>query len=138
METNEGRGVFASGAGALLGALGVYLLIAGFGGGVDWRTRWTFDQAGRLELEGVFIFFGLVVGVVLGAPAGAAFAVRLAGRGRALRTALLALVLAAVSVTILMRVVPTGPNDPVIAPYAVWAAVFAAGAAARAIVTRRT
>lgn len=126
----------AAGAGAFVLALALYMLISGFGGGVSWSERWSFDQYGHLELEGVFIGVGLGAAIILAAPLGAAVGSLLAGGVRPLRTALLTAALAGVLVFLVLRIVPQGRSDPAIAPYFVWSAIFLAGLAAQMLATR--
>lgn len=135
MEAERG-GALAAGMGAFLVAFPVYMLMAGFGGGVSWSERWTFDQQGRLELEGVFLMVALVVAVVLAAPLGAASGIQLTHRKRPLLTALLTAIFAVVLVSLVLGIVPSGPDDPVIVPYLVWFSIFLAGVLAR-LLTRR-
>lgn len=132
----KGRSAIAAGTGALLSGVVVYMLLAGFGGGVRWSERWSFDQRGRLELEGAVLLFGLVVAIVVAAPLGAAAGVRLSGGRRPWLTSLLTGILASLFCLLIFRIIPSAPSDPVIAPYLVWGSVFLAGGGGHLIATR--
>jgi hypothetical protein len=117
---------WTAGFGGLIGGFLIYAALAGLGGGVDWEDRLTFDQSGELELEGLGIFYGIVLGAALGAPLGAYFALRLTGAARAGRTAVLTFPAAALLTALGLWVVPSGPRDPVIAPFVVFGGWFLA------------
>src|SRR5687768_16429367 len=117
------RHLLRAGLGGFIGAFVVYLIIAGLGGGVDLEDRLTFDQSGELELEGIGIGLALVAGPVIGLPIGTYAALR--GRGsRAGATALVAGLLAGLATWLVVGVVRSGPEDPVVAPYLVFCSWF--------------
>jgi hypothetical protein len=128
----QGRsGFLAAGLGGALGGALVYLLMPGFGEGVDLEDRLTFDQSGELELEGLAIIFGLALASAVGVTLGAYLALKIVGASQAGVTALLS-ILATPGLTLLAGwAVPSGPNDPVIAPYVVLGVWFLSPSLAR-------
>ena len=114
----------AAGIGAVIAGFLVYVALAGMGGGVDWEDRLTFDQSGELELEGVGIALGFVVAIVIGVPLGAYIALRRAHVPAAGRTAWAVIIPTAAVTALAVRIVPTGPADPVLLPYAVLGSWF--------------
>jgi hypothetical protein len=110
--------------GGLVGAMIVYMLVAGIGGGVDLEDRLTFDQSGELELEGIFIGVGLVVGPVLGLPIGVYALLRRRRAPRAGTTALAALLPAWAATWAAVNLFSSGNEDPVVAPYFVFGSWF--------------
>jgi hypothetical protein len=125
-EVNGASRVWVAGLGGLIGGFLVYAAVAGLGGGVDWEDRLTFDQSGELELEGLGIFYGIVLGAALGAPLGAYLALRYMGAAGAGATAVLTFLAAALLTTLGLWVVPSGPRDPVVAPFVVFGGWFLA------------
>lgn len=115
---------WAAAVGALVGGFLVYVAVAGMGGGVDWEDRLTFDQSGELELEGVGILAGLVLGSVVGAPIGTYLSLQLFGARRAGTTALATIPTCALIAFLAFWLVPTGPADPVLTPYVVFGGWF--------------
>lgn len=130
------RSIVASGSGALVGGFLLYALIAGFGGGVDWEDRLTFDQSRELELEGVYMFLGIVAGPLIGAPLGSYLVLRYAGAARPVVTALIVAGPAAAVTALAFGVIPTDPNGAVIEPYVVFGGWGLSGAAVRWLVER--
>lgn len=123
----------------MLGAVaGVVLLVIltilffRWAGGISAYDIVTLDQQGRLELEGLAIFYMQVLAVVLAAPLGCWFALRKARAAAAGPTALLTIPWSWLLSTLVLRHIPTGPEDPVVLPWASLAATAVAAALARA------
>lgn len=126
-----------SGIGALVGGLFLYLIVAGFGGGVDWETRFTFDQGSELELEGIAIFAGIVLGAMVGAPIGAFIALQSVRAPAAITTAVALVLPSALGTALAMWIIPSGPDDPVLAPFGVFGVWFLASYLIRRAVEKR-
>lgn len=131
-----GRRLAAAALGALVGGLGLYLLLSNIGGGLGWEDRLTLDQSGRLELEGLGIFLGLLVGAVVGAPLGTYLGLRYTGAERAAQTAGGALVLVVAWSLLAPNLVPSGPDDPVVLPWVLFGGWGVCAALARTYVER--
>jgi hypothetical protein len=131
------RGPLVAGAGGFVGGFLLYALLAGLGGGVDWEDRLTFDQSGELELEGLGILLGVVVGAAAGVPLGAYIALRRAGVSRAGLTAILTAFATAAATTTTFALLQPGPQDPLIAPYAVFGGWFLLPLLVRYVIERR-
>jgi hypothetical protein len=114
----------AAGIGAVMAGFLFYVALAGIGGGADWEDRLTFDQGGELELEGLGIALGFVVAIVIGVPLGAYIALRRVHVPAAGRTAWAVIIPTAAITALAVRIVPTGPADPVLLPYAVFGSWF--------------
>ncbi|HEV3473214.1 MAG TPA: hypothetical protein VG408_08440 [Actinomycetota bacterium] len=130
-------GVWAAALGALIGGFVIYSAIAGMGGGLDWDDRLTFDQSGELELEGIGIILGLVAGPLIGAPLGAYVALRLIHARKAGVTAFALILPSALITGLAFRLVPTAPDDPVLAPYFVFGGWFVCALVTRWLMVRR-
>ena len=130
------RRVLAAGLGALIGGFLVYVALAGMGGGVDWEDRLTMDQSGELELEGIGLLLGIVAAVVVGIPVGAYLGLRWTGAQKRAITAVAVGAIGALVTTAVLWAVPSGPDDPVLLPYAVFGSWFLIGAATRAVIER--
>jgi hypothetical protein len=128
---------WVAGVGGFLGGFVSYALLAGLGGGVDWEDRLTFDQSGELELEGVGIWLGIVVGAALGAPLGTYVALRRANAPRAGPTAVLTAIATAAVTTVTFLLLQSGPQDPLVAPYAVFGGWFLVPLLVRYVVERQ-
>lgn len=133
-EPSSGKSIGAACLGAVLGlAVVVVLTILFFqwAGGITPYDIVTLDQQGQLELGGLAIFYMLVVAVVIGAPLGCWLMLR---RIRAVgvgATALLTIPWFWPSWTLGLRGIRSGPNDPVILPYAFVGAIVLGAALAR-------
>lgn len=135
---NDRRAALAAAIGALIGGFLVYAGVAGMGGGIDWEDRLTFDQSGDLELEGIAILGGLIVGPLVGAPLGTYLALRLVAEPRAGVTAWAVMPVCAIVTFLAFSLVPSGPSDPVLAPYAVFGGWFVSALLTRLFVMSRS
>jgi cytochrome c biogenesis protein CcdA len=126
-----------AGVSAFITGFLIYVAVAGLGGGVSWEDRLTFDQSGELELEGVGIFFGIILGATVGAPLGTYIALRWTRAAAAGTTAAGAAFATGLVTALALWVVPTGPQDPILAPYAVFGGWFLAPFLTRRIVIHR-
>lgn len=105
--------------GALFGFL-IYSLLAGVGGGIDWTDRLTLGQRGDFGLEGLGIFYGVVLGAVVGVPLGTYAGLKLSGVDRTGVVAWVSGAMAA-AVSIPAWIATQGnSDDPIIAPYLVF------------------
>lgn len=121
--------------GAVAGVVLVVILAILFfrwAGGISTYDILTLDQQGRLELEGLAIFYMQVLAVFLAAPLGCWFALRKARAAAAGATALLMIPWSWMLSALVLRHVPTGPEDPIVLPWASLATVAVAAALARA------
>lgn len=131
-----GKRMGAAAVGAVIGGLGLYLLVTNLGGGLTWEDRLTLDQGGRLELEGITIFIGVAVGTVLGAPLGTLIALKLMRAERAAQTCAGTVMLTIPLALVAVQVVPATSQDPVVLPYVLFGGWGVAAALARAYVER--
>ncbi len=87
-----------------------------------------------MELGGVLLFPYLGIVLLLGGPAGCWVALRSRRARAGLPTSLLLALLSVVSLLALYTTVRSGPDDPVVVPYALVVAVAASAAIARFVV----
>lgn len=142
-EPKSGRSIAAATLGSMLGVAVVVVLTVLFfqwAGGITPYDIVTLDQQSRLELEGLAIFYLQVAAVVIGAPLGCWFMLRKARASGASATAVLTIPWFWLFWTVALRQIPSGPNDPLVLPYAFLAAIALAAALARisTLLIRRT
>lgn len=119
-EEKPGASVAAAGVGALIEVAVVVvsaILFFQWAGGITPYDIVTLDQQSRLELEGLAIFYMQVVAVVLGAPSGCWVVLRKLRASGARATALLIIPWVSLLWTLVLRRIPSGPNDPLVLPY---------------------
>lgn len=142
-----GSGPRARPAGYLRAAAGAALGVAGVGvvaaflveptiGGASAAQILSFDHGGELELEGLLIYFVLALAVLLGAPLGVWVALRAGHCTRAAWTAVGAGILALGATMLVLQMVPSEPDDPVLEPYVVVLVASLCGLLSRALVLR--
>jgi len=131
------RGYAAAVVGATLGVVGTALvgsLAVASAAGVSPVVVLTLDQDGVMELGGVLLFPYLGIVLLLEGPAGCWVALRSRRARAGLPTSLLLALLSVVSFLALYTTVRSGPDDPVVVPYALVVAVAASAAIARFVV----
>ena len=111
-----------AGAGGLLGGFPLYALIAGLGGGVTWEDRFAVGQTAHhhLSMAGILFPWAIALGATVGAPLGAFLALRLVRARGAGPTALLAVLTTGAATALVSSITPTGEEDPILLPYAVF------------------
>lgn len=133
----SGRNTWGAGLGSFVTAFVIYMIVSGFGGGIDLEDRLTFDQSGELELEALAILAGLVLGALIGIPLGTWIGLRVVRADGGAFTALMTIVPTAGVGLLSLQIVPASPDDPVIAPFIVFGSWFLVPFTVRWLIDKR-
>lgn len=131
------RNAWGAGVGSFILASVIYLIVSGFGGGVDFEDRLTFDQSGELELEGLAILGGLVLAALIGIPLGTWIGLRVIRADSGALTALMTIVPTAGVGLLSIQLAPGSPDGPVVAPFLVFGSWFLVPFAVRYLIDKR-
>ncbi|MCA1708204.1 MAG: hypothetical protein LC808_34975 [Actinobacteria bacterium] len=131
-------GFLVAAIGSMLG-MGAVFIIAGLAIHLTREPTFpetlSFDHDGQLELGGIFIFLVVIVALVLGAPFGTWFALKLGDHDRRWATVIAVAILAPIIGLVGLGRVPSAPGDPVLEPYVLLGSTFVVGMVGRLITT---